>query len=131
MSDPNATPPAPNVGAVQEGPLSPAGVKALKFAVIAMGVLIIIGMVVVIGRVIYLASTPKSARTAKPPAAAVEMVANAKVLLPQGTTAKQTTLDANRLSILYEGAGRSGVMIVDLATGSVVSHITLSAPAQQ
>lgn len=130
MADPNAPPPATDSGAIDQGPLSPAGVKALKFAVIFMGVLIVIGMVVVIGRVIYLASTPKASRTAQPQTGATQFVANAKVVLPSGTQAKQTTLAGNRLVVQYEGAGRSGAVIVDLGTGQVISRIAFDNQAQ-
>lgn len=123
MADPNAPPPAADSNAIDQGPLSPAGVKALKFAVIVMGILIVIGMVVVIGRVIYLASTPKAPRTAQPQTGTAQIVANTQVVLPNGTKAKQTTLAGNRLIVQYEGAGRSGVVIVDLGTGRVISRI--------
>lgn len=130
MANPNAPPTATESGAGDQGPLSPAGVKALKFAVIFMGVLIVIGMIVVIGRVIYLASTPKASRTAAPKTNAAQFVDKASVALPSGTQARQVTLTGNRLLVQYDGGGRSGVVIVDLGTGQAVSHITFDTRSQ-
>ena len=108
--------------APDDGPLSPAGVKALKFAVVGMGVLILVGLAVVVGRIIYLASTPKAARHIP----ASQIVASSKLSLPAGAVAKQVTLNGNRLSVLYEAPAQTGIKILDLRSGKQISHIILA-----
>ena len=112
----------PTANTVQDGPLSPAGVAALKFAVIAMGVLIFVGLAVVVGRIIYLASKPKASTqttNARAP------LAEAKVDLPSGAVTQSVDLDGNRLSILYRLREAREIIIVDLADGRVISRIKL------
>ena len=118
MNDTNASPGMPN-----EGPLSPAGVKALKFAVVAMGVLIVIGLIAVVGRVIYMASASRAAKT-QPTSAIVE---RAKLVLPRATQAKSISLHGDRLSVHYSGSDQAGIVIMDLGSGRVLSRITLEA----
>ena len=121
MSETDASPQTPN-----EGPLSPSGVKALKFAVIAMGVLIVIGLMVVIGRVIYLASASRAAQTQ--PAGSI--VDRAKLVLPHATAAKSFSVSGDRLSVHYSGSDQAGIVIMDLRSGRVLSRITLEAGAK-
>ena len=107
-----------------EGPLSPAGVAALKFAVVGMAVLIVVGLLVVIGRIIYLASTPKTEKAASRPA----LTASAKVSIPRNAQPVRTSVDGSRLSILYRTQDEKfGVMIIDLQTGTAVSHVQIEA----
>lgn len=109
-------------GAADDGPLSPAGVKALKFAIVAMGVMIIVGLVLMVGRIIYLASKPKPAKTAA--TAVTTLAAEVSVWLPPATRAKHLALDGDRLSVLYEGDGGSGAIVIDLTRGKTISSIT-------
>ena len=118
MSETNASPRMPN-----EGPLSPAGVKALKFAVVAMGVLIVIGLIVVVGRVIYLASASRAAK----PQPTTSIVERAKLILPRATAAKSIAVNGDRLTVHYSGSDRAGIVIMDLRSGRVLSRITLEA----
>lgn len=118
MNETNASPGTPN-----EGPLSPGGVKALKFAVVAMGVLIVIGLIAVVGRVIYMASASRAAKT-QPTSALVD---RAKLVLPRATEAKSISLHGDRLSVHYSGSDQAGIVIMDLGSGRVLSRITLEA----
>ena len=108
-----------------EGPLSPAGVAALKFAIVGMGVLIIVGLLVIVGRLIYLASKPKAVRQPDKPAAYVR---EATALLPTSAKPLRTSTDGSQLSILYQATGNQfGVLIVDLRTGETVSNVSIKA----
>ena len=105
-----------------EGPLSPAGVAALKFAVVGMAVLIVVGILAVIGRIIYMAANPKVAKLKDQPA----LAAQATVSLPNNARPIRTSTDGSRLSILYQTQGdKFGVMIVDLQTGQSISHVRI------
>ncbi|MEM8973556.1 MAG: hypothetical protein AAGD43_15975 [Pseudomonadota bacterium] len=107
-----------------DGPLSPAGVAALKFAVVGMGVLIVVGLVLVVGRIIYLASKPKADNRSQPSTLAAE----ATVSIPTNARPVRTSTDGSRLSILYRGPGEKfGVVIVDLTTGRTLSHVKIGA----
>lgn len=108
-----------------EGPLSPAGVAALKFAIVGMGVLIIVGLLVIVGRLIYLASKPKAVTQPDKPAAYVR---EATALLPLSAKPLRTSTDGSQLSILYQTTGNQfGVLIVDLRTGETVSNVSIKA----
>jgi hypothetical protein len=114
-----------------QGPLSPAGVAALKFAVVAMGIMIVVGVAVVIGRIIYLAGTKPATTTASAPAGLLRQGDSAtlgQIGLPTGTHAKQVSLDGRNLVVLYEGSGLSGVIIVDAQSGQTISQLRF-APA--
>lgn len=120
-------PEKPTAPETYEGPLSPAGVAALKFAVVGMGVLIIIGLLVVIGRIIYLAATPKAERQAAQPA----LTADAQVSLPRDARPIRTSTDGSRLSILYQKTDSTfGVVIVDLRTGQTLSRVSIGSDEQ-
>lgn len=107
-----------------EGPLSPAGVAALKFAIVGMGVLIIVGLLLIVGRIIYLASQPKTdSKTARP-----ALTAEATISLPPGARPIRTSVDGSQLSIIYQiQSGQFGVMIVDLQTGQALSNVKIEA----
>jgi len=112
-----------------QGPLSPAGVKALKIAIVAMGIMIIVGVAVVIGRMIYLASSSPSpvrahASTRTVPARFADKIA---VALPVGASARQISLNGSSLAILYQGGTGRGIIVIDLASGKEISRIDFSA----
>lgn len=102
--------------------LSQPHVKLLKFAVIAMGVMIVVGLAVVVGRIIYLAtgsSTP-APTTASAPAT------GGQISLPPGARVKQMTMTNERLALHYEGKDTSGLIIVDLRTGQQISRFDIA-----
>ena len=108
-----------------EGPLSPAGVAALKFAIVGMGVLIIVGLLVIVGRLIYLASKSKAVTQPNNPSAYVR---EATALLPASAKPLHTSTDGSQLSILYQtAANQFGVLVIDLRTGETVSNINIKA----
>ncbi len=111
-----------------QGPLSPTGVKALKFAVVAMGIMIVVGVGVVIGRIIYLASQSPDARTSSAAAITrpITLRATGKIVLPNGARATQVSIAERNLIVLYEGDQGSGVVIFDVENGRQLSHLTFS-----
>lgn len=113
---------AAETSAADTGPLSAGQVKALKVAIVVMGALIVIGILVIIGRIFYLAGKPKPGDTSR----AVAMpVAAARLALPAGASVRHIALDGGRLAVHYEGPTGAGIKLIDLATGSEVSHIRI------
>jgi len=122
-------------------------IRNLRFAVMAMGVILIVLFITVIARVGYLMmrNPPGDARDlqgvaargaittpatpsadASPVAArATRLVADVKVLLPPSSRVRSHTLSGNRLSVQYEAAAGDGIMIIDLETGQALSHVRL------
>lgn len=104
-------------------PLSPRGVRWLKIAVVAMGVLILVGMAVIVARIIYLASRPS--RTTAGIVQSTVVAPQARVGLPAGAAVKHLSLSGDRLAIGYETPAGPGIAIVDTATGQVLSRLEL------
>jgi hypothetical protein len=103
--------------AMPDGP----GVRALKFAVIAMGVLIVLGVLTVIGRIVYLANTRGT--QAERPAGTSRLAPAARLALPATAHVRQISLSGDRLAVHYESSAGAGIAILDLATGSVLSRV--------
>jgi hypothetical protein len=119
---------APNpsqVAAAGSGPLSAGQVRALKIAVVVMGVLIVLGLFTVIARIIYLASRPGR----QVQAASQAVKAEQRLALPPGAVVRQTSLSGDRLAVHYEAPSGAGIVVLDLASGHVVSRIELAPEA--
>lgn len=115
MSEPAAPTPAP----MPEGP----GVRALKIAVVVMGIMIVLGVLTVIGRIVYLAAQgPRPAGTSAVTSSA-RLAAVTRLALPVGASVRQISLSGDRLAVHYEGPASSGIAIVDLASGAVLSRV--------
>jgi hypothetical protein len=110
----------PAAGAI----LSDDQIRRLKTAIIIMSALLVIGVVTLIARVVYLASgRSEQAATTVVANAGLSYQADIKLPLPPGASLKGTTLQGGRLLAHYTSASGDGVLIVDLATGKVVSHV--------
>lgn len=96
--------------------------KALKFAIIFMGVLIIAG----IGLLIYGLTTKVGGTKSRPTAAANFGVSQAQ--LPVGGRVVETDMDSGRLAVRIElPNGAQSLMLFDTATGAHVGTIDLKA----
>jgi hypothetical protein len=106
--------------------LGPGGVRALKIAIVVMGVLIVLGLLVVIGRVIQL-SLNRSARPAQVPAGAAMLRAEARLALPGGAVIKTMTLSGDRLAVHYEtlDGRKGGIVILDAASGETLTRVEI------
>lgn len=107
---------------VESGPLTPGQVKALKAAIVIMAIMIVVGLFVIVGRMFYLAGRPKPPDS--PRAVATPMAAS-RVALPAGATVRHVALDGDRLAIHYDSPAGSGIKVVQLSTGTEVSHIAI------
>ena len=107
-----------------------AQMRKLRFAVIAMGVLLLLGFATVIGRIVYLFNrAPVDAAVMAPASASAALPADVRLALPVGATVRNLSLSGNRLAVHYDAASGAGIAIVDLATGRAVQRIEL-APAR-
>lgn len=98
--------------------------RTLIFIVVFLGLLMIAGIVAVVLRVIYLSSQPAGQPTASPSRAEDRDRAIA-LALPPGSSVKSISLAGDRLAVHYDGAGRPGIAVVDLATGAVIRRVDL------
>lgn len=101
--------------------------RALRFAVIGMGVVLIIGFMVILGRIFYLASRP-GALSSTP--AAIALAAEPALDLPAGANVKSLSLSGNRLAVQYVSPAGDGIAIVDLETGRTLSRVKISTGAR-
>jgi hypothetical protein len=110
------------------GPLSSGQVKALKIAIVVMGIMIIAALLAIVGRVIYLsANKPASeASQARPAitAAAPAFAPQHAFSLPPGAKIVRMSVESNRLFVQYDLAGTSHASIYDLSNGKRLSDIT-------
>lgn len=105
--------------------LSDPQVRALRIAVIVMGVLLVMGLVAVIGRIVYLMARPAGQISAATGTPAPEIGAK----LPAGAQIRSIAIHGDRLAIHYETAAGSGIAVVDLASGRTLSRVQLTPEA--
>lgn len=99
------------------------GVRALKIAIVVMGIMIVAGLLTIIGRMVYLGSG--GGKQASVSASNSRLPANAKLALPAGAIVKQVVLAGDRLAVHYEAPGSSAIAIFDLATGTALSRVEI------
>ncbi len=120
--DDDASPPPSLLSGVQ---LNDPQTRALRIAVIVMGVLIVMGLVALIGRIIYLVARPSGQITSGVAAMAPQI----QTALPAGAVIKTVALTGDRLAVHYETAAGSGIAIIDLASGRTLSRIQFTPEA--
>lgn len=103
-------------------PFTPRQLRALKIAVVVMGIILIVGFAAVIGRIAYLVMRGNTFQ----PAAARPLVQSAHLPLPPGATVRSMSLAGDRLAVHYDSPGGPAIVILDLVTGSTLSRIDLS-----
>jgi hypothetical protein len=112
--------------AAASGPLSPGQVRALKIAVVVMGVLIVLGLFTVFARIIYLASRPAPQVQA---ASQAPRKTTQRLALPPGAIVRQSSISGDRVAVQYEAPSGAGIVILDLASGQIVSRVELAPEA--
>ena len=96
--------------------------RLLKFAVIAMGVVLVLGFVAVIARIVYLVNRGGETTTT---AISQPIRDTARLALPAGAVVRNLSLSGSRLAIHYDGPKGSCIVILDLATGAPASRIEI------
>ncbi len=117
FQDSASTPPSLLAGVQLNDPQ----VRALRFAVIGMGMLIVVGLIALVGRIIYIVARPGTQIAAQSSTIAPEVRAS----LPGGAVVRSIALQGDRLAIHYDEPGGAGIAIVDLATGRMSTRISL------
>jgi hypothetical protein len=97
------------------------GMRALKIAVVVMGVLIVVGTVALVIGVARRSSAPVVAQVAALPAS-VAAVLNE----PEGTHISGIAAVRDRLAVQLQGGGVDRVVLIDPATGAVAGRISLA-----
>lgn len=107
---------------IQAPPDTP-GVRALKIAIVVMGVMIVLGLITIIGRMIYLAS--QGGRQPSATAVSARLAPAMRLALPAGAQVRHVSLSGDRLAVHFEGPAGAGIAILDLATGGQLSRVEL------
>jgi hypothetical protein len=93
-------------------------IQALKILVAAMGVLIVVGVTVFAVTVANRLQAARYARTAPP--------ARVELALPEGARVVETVPDGDRLLLRLDTPRGTEVLIVDLASGTLVTTVVLT-----
>ena len=91
--------------------------RAVRFAAIAMGVLIVLGTTVILVTIIK--------RTVSGPAALPEKAYAAVLDEPEGTTIAGIAQVRDRLAVQLRGGGADRLLLIDPGTGTVVGRLSL------
>jgi hypothetical protein len=101
---------------------TPRQVRALKIAVIVMGILLVGGFAFVLAAIVYQASRGgQDARLVQ----AVMGESSGEVAIPKDATISSMSLDGDRLALHLSTAAGPEIVVVELATGRIVSRIKL------
>ena len=111
------------------GPLSSDQVKALKIAIVVMGVMILAMLLAIVARVIYLSTNKPHASASAPLAANIDAGAAAlapmhNFSLPPGARVRNMSLRGNRLLVQLDTNGTTRARIYDLTNGKLLSDVT-------
>lgn len=124
-----ATASAPGAPATAEASPEQRMQRILKFIVVALAILLFAGLVAAVAGVIYLASAPvaqpmTSGLTPTPtPAIRPEQ----SIALPPGAQVRSVSLSGNRLAVHYEVGSASGIAILDLQSGRMITNVAIEA----
>jgi hypothetical protein len=94
------------------------GMRAVKIATIAMGVLILLGTTVILVTIVKRSMTGPAGMPEKPFAATIDE--------PPGTSITGIAAVRDRLAVHLHGGGNDRVLLIDAGTGAVVGRIGLS-----
>ena len=127
--------PTPTQSKAQPGPepapgalLNDAQIQWLRRAVAIMTTMLIVGVIALIGRVIYLA---RSGGTQAPSAtvgnaAPIALKPEIRLALPAGAEIRSVSATGSHLAVAHSAPGGSDMItILDLASGQVVSRVTV------
>lgn len=94
------------------------GMRAVKIATIAMGVLILLGTTIILVTIVKRSMTGPAGVPEKPFAAMLDE--------PAGTSIAGVAAVRDRLAVQLRGGGTDRVLLIDPATGMVVGRVGLS-----
>jgi hypothetical protein len=100
---------------------TPRQVRALKIAVIVMGLLLVGGFAFVLAVIVYQAS-----KGGESPAVAKATGMETALSIPKDATITSIALDGDRLALHLHSAAGPEIAVVDLKTGKLVARIRLA-----
>jgi hypothetical protein len=101
---------------------TPRQVRALKIAVIVMGILLVGGFAFVLAAIVYQAS--KGGQSAAG-LGALPAGIEAELPIPKDATIAAMSLDGDRLALHLKSAAGPEIVVIDLRSGSVISRVKL------
>jgi hypothetical protein len=101
---------------------TPRQVRALKIAVIVMGILLVGGFAFVLAAIVYQAS--KGGQDRAVPPTGLERV-EAELPIPKDATIDAMSLDGDRLALHLNSAAGPEIVVLDLKTGKTLARIKL------
>jgi hypothetical protein len=113
--------PEPDTDAPEAGVFMDPRIRLLRMIVIGMGVVLVVGLLVVIVRIVQLTSRVQS----DTPAAATLVKGDVRLPLPAGATVQHVSMAGTRLVVHYDAPAGAAIVILELATGAVVSRIAI------
>jgi hypothetical protein len=123
---------APAPGAAEASPEQRVQ-RILKFIVVTLAILLFAGLLGAVARVIYLASAPvtqpatSALTSATTPAPTPAIRPEQSLALPAGAQVRSVSLSGNRLAVHYDVGSASGISILDLQTGRIVTNVAIEA----
>lgn len=122
------TEPVDTFSLLRARPDDPPNIRALRFAVLGMGAILILGFGAVIARIVHLTTrSPPSELTAVITSPAQPKLVGAPVnialALPPAAKILSQSLSANRLSVHYIAGSEEAIAVVDLDTGQLVASL--------
>lgn len=120
--------PADTFSLLRARPGDPPNIRALRFAVIGMGAILILGFATVIARIVHLTTRPvasgETATSTPPrPPAQPSTLAKTAYTLPAGAKILSQSLSGTRLSVHYVADEEETIMVLDLETGEPAGRI--------
>lgn len=101
---------------------TPRQVRALKIAVIVMGILLVGGFAFVLAAIVYQAS--KGGQESRAPAAVLSGF-EAELPIPKDATITSMSLDGEQLALHLNSAAGQEIVVIDLRTGKTLARIKL------
>ena len=95
--------------------------RILKLVVVALAILIFAGLAAVVWRVIYLASLSAT----QPASPMLAIRPEQSLALPAGAQVRSISLSGGRLAVHYEAGGATGIAVLDLQTGRMVTDVAV------
>jgi hypothetical protein len=107
---------------------TPRQVRALKIAVIVMGILLVGGFAFVMAAIVYQASKLGDTKVQASAAGQAAAPASGSALtLPPGATIASMALDGDRLALHLQTSTGPEIAVIDVTTGTVLSRIKIDA----
>lgn len=109
----------------------PPNIRALRVAVLTMGVILLAGFGAVIARIVYLTTRPpavaESTAATSAPQTGTKVALDTTLGLPQGAKIQSQSLSGNRLSVHYVAGDDESILILDLETGQTIGRVRIPA----